>query len=200
MASSGEQKAWEILNTLDPLVVCKNAAVSFNKPDGCYILRSFCSDFSINPYEKVIRNLAPEGDIFIKKYGHFFILSSLWYLIKAQNIPLTEKLIKPEDLKGGNMFLRGTHLLPLTEVEKKYGNHKEAFIEKGRELCGKVSDHGDIAIKLLPLPRIPVELILWLADDEFPSRANLLLDSTCEFHLPLDIIWSIVMVTILIFL
>jgi hypothetical protein len=200
MTSSGEQKAWEILNTLDPSMVCKNATVSFDEKGGYYILRSFCSDFSINPYEKVIKNLTPEGEIFIKKFGHFFILSSLWYLIKAQDIPLTGELIKPEDLKGGDMFLRGTHILPLTEIARKYGNNKDAFIEKGRALCREVSDHGDVAVKIFPLPRIPVELILWLADDEFPSRADLLLDSTCKFHLPLDIIWSIAMFTILIFL
>lgn len=200
MASSGEQKVWEILNTLDPLKVCKNAAVAFDERGGYYILRSFCSNFAIYPHEKIINNLTPEGEIFIKKYGHFFILSSLWYLVKAQNIPPAGKLIKPEDLKGGDIFLRGTHILPLSEIARKYGNNKDAFIEKGRELCREKSDYGDIAVKLFPFPRIPVELILWLADDEFPSRADLLLDSTCKHHLPLDIIWSIAMFTISIFL
>jgi hypothetical protein len=50
------------------------------------------------------------------------------------------------------------------------------------------------------MPRIPVTLILWLSDEEFPARADLLFDSTCEIHLPLDILWSIAMMTILVFL
>jgi len=55
-------------------------------------------------------------------------------------------------------------------------------------------------LKLLPMPRVPVILILWLEDEEFPSRAELLLDSTCELQIPLDIIWSISMLSVLVML
>jgi hypothetical protein len=48
------------------------------------------------------------------------------------------------------------------------------------------------------MPRIPVTLILWLKDEEFHPRADLLLDSTCELQLPLDIIWSIAMMSVLV--
>jgi len=48
------------------------------------------------------------------------------------------------------------------------------------------------------MPRIPVILVLWLADDEFQPRADLLLDSTCEIQLPLDIIWSMAMLSVLV--
>ncbi|MBI3593004.1 MAG: DUF3786 domain-containing protein, partial [Nitrospirae bacterium] len=46
----------------------------------------------------------------------------------------------------------------------------------------------------------PVALILWAADEEFPSRVDLLFDSTCELQLPLDIIWSIAMMSLLLML
>jgi hypothetical protein len=200
MASSGKQKAWEELGGLDPSEVCNNAAVSFDEKSGLYILKSFCTDFSVNPWERVIKNLAPEGENLIRRYGHFFILSCLWYLVKAKHIPLSGRLIKPENIKGGDMFLRGSHILPLTRIAKKYGDNIEAFIEKGKELCGEKSDYGDASIKLSPLPRIPVVLILWRGDDEFPARAELLLDSTCQLQAPLDIIWSVAMFTVLVLL
>jgi hypothetical protein len=41
---------------------------------------------------------------------------------------------------------------------------------------------------------------LWLEDDEFPARLDLLFDSTCAMHLPTDIIWSIAMMSVLIML
>jgi hypothetical protein len=50
------------------------------------------------------------------------------------------------------------------------------------------------------MPRIPVIMILRLGDEEFPPRVDLLLDSTCELHLPLDIIWSIAMMSALVML
>ena len=61
-------------------------------------------------------------------------------------------------------------------------------------------NYGDASVELLPLPRIPVTLILWLSDYEFPARADLLFDSTCEQRLPLDVIWSIAMMSVLVML
>ncbi len=198
MMTSGEGKAWEILRGLDPSIVCRNASVSFDEKDRYYILSSFCINFSVRPEEKIIKNLTPQGEIIIKKYGYFFIHSCLWYLINAKDISLTGKLIKPSNLKGGDTFFRGTHILPLDSIAKRYGDDKEAFIKKGKELCAEVLNYGDLSIKLLPLPRIPVTLILWLKDEEFPPRAELLLDSTCELQLLLDIIWSIAMMSVLV--
>jgi len=198
MISSGEEKAWEILRGLDPSDVCRNSSVSFDEKDRHYILSSFCIDFSIRPEERIIKSLTPQGEIIIKKYGYFFIHSCLWYLINARDIPPTGRLIKPENIKGGETFFRGSHVLPLDSVAKRYGDDKEAFIKRGKELCAEVVNYGDVSVKLLPMPRIPVTLILWLKNEEFPPRADLLLDSTCELQLPLDIIWSIAMMSVLV--
>lgn len=198
MITPGEGKAWEILRGLDPSDVCRNASVSFNGKDRYYILRSLCIDFSIRPEERIIKSLMTQGEIIIKKYGYFFIHSCLWYLINAKDFPLTERLVKPVNIKGGELFFGGSHVLPLDSIAKRYGNDKEAFIKRGKELCAEVVNYGDVSIKLLPMPRIPVTLILWLKDEEFPPRAELLLDSTCELQLPVDIIWSIAMMSLLV--
>jgi len=41
----------------------------------------------------------------------------------------------------------------------------------------------------------PIILIIWSGDEEFPSKASLLLDENCSSHMPVDIIWSIAMMT-----
>ncbi|MDO9287659.1 MAG: DUF3786 domain-containing protein, partial [Thermodesulfovibrionales bacterium] len=110
------------------------------------------------------------------------------------------RLIKPSDIKGGSLFFRGTHALPLDKIAEKYGSDKPAFIERSVRLNGKLLNYGDAAVELLPMPHIPATLILWLSDDEFPARADLLFDSTCEQHLPLDIMWSIAMLSTLVML
>ena len=165
-----------------------------------YTLRSFCIDFTINPHERSIKSTTYEGEILISRYGYFFVHSCLWYLIHAKDIPLSERLIKPENIKGGELFFRGSHVLPLEKIASKYGDNKEAFIQRGKEMCAQISTYGDASLQLLPMPRIPVLLILWLNDEEFPARADLLFDSSCEFHLPLDILWSIAMFSILMML
>ncbi len=200
MVISGIEKAWDILKDLHPETICKNSLVKFDEGNSCYILRSFCAEFCINPWKKIIKSLTASGQEIINKHNYFFIFSSLWYLINAKDIPLTGRHIKPENLKGGDLFFRGTHKLPLDKLAEKFQSHKEAFLNKGKELGGEILHYGDASLKLAPMPRIPVILILWIKDEEFPARADLLIDSSCELQMPLDIIWSISMLSVLIML
>jgi len=198
MISAGEGKAWEILESLDPSSVCRNASAVFDEQSHYYILRVFCTDFSVNPFEKTIKSLDPSGEIMMKKYSYFFIHSCLWYLIHAKDISLTGRLIKPVNIAGGDLFFRGSHALPLENLAQRYKNDRETFLKKGSDLCAAELHFGDTSIQLLPFPRIPAIIILWLQDEEFPPRADLLLDSSCEIQLPLDIIWSLAMLSILV--
>jgi hypothetical protein len=198
MLSSGEEKAWDMLSKLDPPAVCRNTFARFDLSRGYYLIRSFCNDFCVIPAQKLMKSNSSEGETILKKYGYFFSHSCLWYLVHAKDLPLSGRLIKPSDIKGGGMFFRGSHVLPLDNLAKKYGDDKQAFLQRGKDLCAKVQHYGDASIQLLPLPRIPVTIILWGKDDEFPARADLLFDSTCELQLPLDIIWSIAMLSVLV--
>ena len=114
------------------------------------------------------------------------------------DIPLTGRLVQPVNVKGGDIFFRGTHVLPLDKLALKYGNDKTGFLKRGTDLGGMQMNYGDASVKLFPFPRLPVVIILWQEDDEFPSRADILFDSTCEFHLALDILWSTAMESLLI--
>lgn len=195
--STGEEKAWEDLNSLNPSDICRKALVFYDR-ENSYRLKSFGMDFSVHPAKREIKNIKPEGKIILKKYSYFFNLSALCYLINSKDIPLSGKLVKPAGPKGGEIFFRGSHVLPLDKIAERYGNDRTGFIEKGKNLNGNIMNYGDASVELLPLPRIPVTLILWLSDDEFPARADLLFDSTCEQCLPLDIIWSIAMMSVLV--
>ena len=198
MDSTGEEKAWNILSGLDYSDVGVNASVLFSEHEGFYRVKSFCTDFYVYPGRKKILTDSHWGDTILKQYGYFFYHACLWYLVSAKNIPFTGRLVKPVNLKGGELFFRGTHELPLARIEEIYGNARKAFMRKGKELCGELTSYGDVSFQLSPLPRVPVTIILWLQDEEFPSRAELLFDSSCEIHMPIDIIWSIAMLSVLV--
>jgi hypothetical protein len=198
--SSGEEKAWEKLLELAPADVCKRAGVLYDEETTSYRVKSFGFDFSISPQKRKIKNLSEKGEIFTKRLTYFFNLSVLSYLVNAKDIPLSERLIKPENVRGGEFFFQGSHMLPLDKIAEKYKNDMEGFVTRGREFNGKMLAYGDASLELQPMPRIPVTLILWLSDEEFPARTDILFDSTCEIQLPLDIIWSIAMMSILVFL
>ena len=195
--SSGEEKAWEILRGMNPVDVCRSASVVFDGRSGSYVLRSLGMDLHIDPGSKKIHCDAPDGPRLLDKLGYFSKMSILWYLAGVREIPLSGKLIKPENLKGGLIFFRGTHVLPLDGLASRYQDDKKGFILRGEELGGEKTCYGDASVRLFPFPRVPVEIILWKGDEEFPPRADLLFDSTCELHLALDVLWAVAMQSIL---
>jgi len=123
----GEIKAWEMLNEADPAEICRRSGASHDPAAKAYAVHSFNSDFLLYPAEQKITG----DDLFLKRLGYFFGLSVLCYLNTAMDIPPTGRLIKPSDLKGGQLFFRGTHVLPLDKLAAKYGSGTEDFMRKG---------------------------------------------------------------------
>lgn len=195
---SGEEKAWDMLAMSRPEEVCAAATVSYDKASMKYRLISFGTDFVVSVTDKRISSAAPGSEALLAKLGYFFRYSVLWYLVSAKNIDCTGRLVRLEQIKGGDIFAKGTHMLPLDVVARKYSKDKDGFIRKGMNLGGERVKFGDASVRLYPLPRIPVTLTLWLEDEEFPARTDLLFDSTCEFHLATDILWSVAMISVLI--
>jgi hypothetical protein len=52
-------------------------------------------------------------------------------------------------------------------------------------------DGGDCAFEFFFFPRLPVRLILWLADEEFPARTVFLFDRSADKHFKLDGLWAV---------
>lgn len=197
---SGEDRAWQNLREAGPYAVCKNAAVEFADAAGLYLIRSFGMEFSIDPGNKTMGSPDACSGILLGRLSYFFRLSVLWYLSGAKDLCPSGRLVKPENLTGGLSFFRGSHALPLAKVAEQYACDAKGFMEKGVHFGGTPVRYGDAAFVLLPFPKIPVTVILWTADDEFEARVELLLDTTCEFHLPIDIIWNISMMSLLLLL
>jgi len=198
--SPGEEKAWEALRTIDPDDVCARTGAIYDSILGLYRFTSFGKDFSLSPRDRKIYSDAPESDTLLQKLGFFFNFSIVCSFYNAKDVPLAGKLINPVNMKSGQLFFRGSHVLPLDKVSERYGGNRDGFLQRGRALGGVGLEYGDAAGKLFPLPRVPVVLILWLADEEFPARADILFDSSAEIQLPIDVIWSISMLSLLVML
>ncbi|MBI5641232.1 MAG: DUF3786 domain-containing protein [Nitrospirae bacterium] len=193
---SGEDKAWTILSSADPGKVCADASVAFDRSSGTYSVKSFGSEFFVSPSQRTISSPTESGKKLIERPDCFFRLSMLWYLSSAKNIPLKGLLVKPEQIKGGQIFARGTHKLPLNDLAEKYSSDRDGFMNMGLAYGGEQEQYGDAAFRLLPFPRLPVFLTLWLEDEEFPARADLLFDATCVQQAPVDVLWSIAMMCV----
>lgn len=195
--AKGEEKAWEILLSLDPEEVCRNAQVEYDNISRLYRVKSFGTFFHLSPEEKKIFSDSDKSELFLKRLGDFFRLSVISYLVNSKNIPFTDRLIKIENMKDGEIFARGSHVLPINKLSARYNNEIDVFFKKGMDFGAERMNYGDASLKFYAFPRIPTVMILWRADEEFSPRGDLLFDSSCEFHLPVDVIWSIAMINVL---
>jgi len=196
MVWPGEEKAWDILLDLGAKDVTTNAQASFNSYDSSYALTCFGQDIRISLRDRMIFSESRLGMLLVTSLGDYSRLSILRYLIHAIDLPLSGQLVRPSDLPGGDIFTKGTHIIPLDKAAAYFSNHYNEFLTVGKSLGGTQGDYGDMSLNILPFPRVPVVLIIWLGDEEFPSTASLLFDSSCVSHLPPDIIWSTSMMAV----
>ena len=195
--SEGEETAWDTLAELDPEDVSHRAHVVYDESLGGYVLPLFNKELLIRPGDSQISGNSPEAALLLDRLSDYVTLSVLWYLIQAKDEPLSGNLIKPSHTGEGRMFFAGAHVLPLDRIVRRYGNDARGFLDKGLELGGEQLDFGDASLMLFPFPRVPVVLLLWTGDEEFPARADLLFDATCSSHLPMDILWATAMMSLL---
>lgn len=196
MAWPGEETAWDILAGLDSKDVTTNAQASFNTSDSAYALICFGQEISVSLKDRTFFSRSKLGTLLLTSLGDYSRLSILRYLIHAMDLPLSGRLVRPSDLPGGDIFTKGTHILPLDQAAAHFSDHGNDFWIAGKRLGGTQQDYGDMSLNMLPFPRVPLTLILWLGDEEFPSTASLLFDSSCLSHLPPDILWATSMMAV----
>lgn len=123
-------------------------------------------------------------------------LCILAYLANARDLPPAGKLVSAEKLDPGGFFFRGSHRLATEKLEDCFGRDPQLLGRVGRLFDAETRDFGDASIELLVLPRIPLTLIVWGADEEFSARASILFDQTASAHLPLDVLYAAATLTI----
>jgi hypothetical protein len=190
---SGIDRAWVKLAALDPSRVCRRTSARFDEETETYTLESYGCELSLSPGEKKISSTSPQGDELLDKLDASLTL--VWYLASARSLPLAGKLIAPSSLPGGQIFLKGSHVLPLAQLADRYARAPDVFVECGQKWGGSPLDYGDAAVQLWPLPQVPTTLILRAEDEEFPAQVDLLLDANCGFQLPTDVLWATCMMS-----
>jgi hypothetical protein len=77
-----------------------------------------------------------------------------------------------------------------------FGPDPQLLHKAGRQFNAMSRPFGDAAIELCVLPRIPLTLIVWAADQEFPARTSILFDQSATSQLPLDALFAAATLTI----
>ncbi len=173
-----KKAAWERLRSCDPLEIAKKAGVLFDEKE---------SAFSFVSLGKQIRVSYPGFQVegALEEWHELVILH---YLEMADGTPLSGDLITFGQLPQG--LVRGGETD--RETEKTLGEYfGDGQVEKITEICERLGakiaeSKADFTAVFEFLPRYPVTMNLWFADDEFPGTGKFLLDSSAGHYLSVE--------------
>lgn len=107
----------------------------------------------------------------------------LHYLAQASGVPLSNKLIAFQELPEGASYLPTFAKRAIEPLAKHFGPEPQRLINTAQRLGGQKVDYGDAAVKINGFKLVPVILVLWRGDEEFPPRGNILFDANISDYL-----------------
>jgi hypothetical protein len=95
----------------------------------------------------------------------------------ARGRALTGEWIAFQDVPDGRFYLDAFMKRAKVPLVSAFGQNPELLQELTARVYGATAlDHGDVGMEVRALPLVPVALIIWEGDDEFPPEGNLLFD------------------------
>jgi len=112
----------------------------------------------------------------------------LHYLRTADGQPLADRWVSLREIEGGEFYHRASQGYSGDRLAKHFGNDIEAFRLAAERAGGERRDLGDAFYSFLALPRLPLVVIYWKGDEEFPPTAQVLFDASAGHYLPVDLL------------
>ncbi len=102
----------------------------------------------------------------------------LHYLTRAKGTPLSNNLIAYQELQEGATYYPTFIKRAVKPLVDFFGPNPEGLLDISKELGGYRVNYGDLAVTIPAFSRVPITLVLWKGDEEFPPNANILFNST----------------------
>lgn len=94
------------------------------------------------------------------------------------------------EIPGATFYFSAFVKRAVDPLKKMFGSDV-TLLQKPAEILGGIPiDAGDAGYEFQLFPRVPIQLVLWEGDEEFPAEANILFDDSIGSLLsPEDIAW-----------
>jgi len=108
------------------------------------------------------------------------------YLKNGDGAPPTGRWIGFRELPDGGFYWRAFQGYSGDQLVRDLGGDVEAFHRASITLGGETLDMGDASYTFRALPQLPMAVVWWAGDEEFPAKASALFDETASHYLPTD--------------
>ena len=114
----------------------------------------------------------------------------LHYLMVAETPDLTGKWVSYREIPGASFYFGAFVKRAVDPLKKVFGQNISGFCQAAEKLQARKIENGDAGFEFQMFPAVPLQLILWEGDNEFPAEANILFDKTIGRMLsPEDVAW-----------
>ena len=175
------------LSELDPMDVCRRALCQYDSSNRCYTLSVWGQELRIAPHRLTIESMSNNKN-HLDDYFHLFVIH---YLLRAKVTDIANEWISEKDVAGGATFFRGPHRIPTDLIADRFNNNIDAFKARCNRFSGRSIQLADAAYVFTITPRIPVAVLYWCGDDDFPAESKILYDRTITTHLASDMIYAL---------
>ncbi|MFC1846732.1 DUF3786 domain-containing protein [Chloroflexota bacterium] len=107
----------------------------------------------------------------------------LHYILNADGSPLTNNKITYKEIPGGTVYFPTFHKRTMEPLLSNFSEEPDKLLAAAKSLGGVKADYGDVAVRINPFSRVPLTLVLWYGDDEFPAAGSILFDSSIDSYL-----------------
>lgn len=176
------QSVREQLAEIDARILAKNTGTNFDAELLGFDLAILGREFFV-PYPSFVVHEAGvehhEGSLWIQALvAHYFRT--------ADGTAIKDTWVSFQDLPNGMLYVKAFQGYTGDKLAKAFGNDVDRLHDACRKLRGKPLQIGDVAYCFQALPRVPVAVVYWTGDEDFPPTAQLLFDESACHYLPTD--------------
>ena len=110
----------------------------------------------------------------------------LHYFNQAKGTPISNRLIAFKELREGAGYFPTFSKRAIKPLVEYFGKEPHRLLDAASIFGGQKADYGDAAVTIKAFSQLPITLVLWRGDEEFPSEGNFLFDSTVLDYLPTE--------------
>lgn len=108
------------------------------------------------------------------------------YLVHGDGTPPSGQWIGFQQLPNGMFYRKAFQGYSGDQLVHDLGAQIDAFREAAANLGGEPVELGDAAYAFRVLPNVPLAVVWWNGDEEFPANGTVLFDAATSHYLPTD--------------